>query len=178
MNSSTSDIVVIKYNSSMTQQWVTIFNTPENYIDDVNAMKLDAAGNIYLTGSIVKGPFEYDYLTVKLNSTGTVLWHATYNGTANGVDIANDIAVDAAGNVFVTGLSSGVTRSRMPPLTVSTFYDVVTIKYDPNGVQQWVQRYNLANRNDEGKSIALDATGDVYVTGHCKFICQQRLRYA
>src|SRR4051812_2695005 len=53
VNSSTSDIVVIKYNSSMTQQWATIFNTPENYIDDVNAMAVDAAGNVYLTGSIV-----------------------------------------------------------------------------------------------------------------------------
>ena len=164
VNASTSDIVVIKYNSSMTQQWVTIFNTPENYIDDVNAMKLDAAGNIYLTGSIVKGAFEYDYLTVKLNSSGTVMWHATYNGTANGIDIANDIAVDASGNVFVTGASTGVAR-RGRIFTLSSFYDVVTIKYDPNGVQQWVQRYNLANRNDEGNAIALDATGNVYVTG-------------
>ena len=168
VNSSTSDIVVIKYNSSMTQQWATIFNTPENYIDDVNAMKVDGSGNIYLAGSIVKGAFEYDYLTVKLNSDGTVLWHSTYDGTANGIDIANDLAVDAVGNVFVTGSSAGVTRRVF--FNLSTGYDAVTIQYNADGVQQWVQRYNFSNRflsaQDAGNSIALDASGNVFVAGY------------
>ena len=162
VNSGTSDIVLIKYNSSAVQQWVTIFNTPQNYLDDVNAMALDASGNIYLTGSIVKGSFEYDYLTVKFNASGVALWSTTYNGTANGVDIANDIAVDASGNVFVTGLSAGQVVKRT---VVQTGYDYVTIKYNSVGAQLWVQRYNYTSGNDEAKSIALDNVGDVYVTG-------------
>lgn len=168
LNASTSDIIVIKYNSSATQQWVAYFNTPQNWIDDAVAITTDAAGNVYMTGSVVKyEPFEYDYLTVKFNTSGVLQWYATYNGTANGVDMANDIAVDAAGNVYVTGLSSGQIRKGRGDLTfiVSTGYDVVTIKYNASGTQQWVQRYNASNLNDEGKAIGLDAAGDVYVTG-------------
>jgi uncharacterized delta-60 repeat protein len=162
LNSSTSDIVLIKYSASAIQQWVVFYNSPQNYIDDVTSMAVDASGNVYLTGNIVKGSFEYDYLTVKFNTSGVLQWAATYNGTANGVDMANDIAVDASGNVYVTGLSAGQVVKRS---VVSTGYDYVTIKYNSSGAQQWVQRYNAASKNDEAKSLALDASGNVYVTG-------------
>ena len=163
VNSSTSDIVIIKYNSSAIQQWVSIFNTPQNYIDDATAIAVDVSGNVYITGHIVKGPFEYDYLTVKYNTAGLLQWSATYNGTANGVDMANDIAVDAAGNVYVTGLSAG--RINRLFFVINTGYDYLTIKYNSSGVQQWVQRYNAHGGNDEAKSLGLDAVGNVYVTG-------------
>jgi hypothetical protein len=163
VNSSTSDIVIIKYNSSAVQQWATVFNTPQNYIDDVTAMAVDNAGNVYITGSVVKAnPFEYDYLTAKFNSAGTLQWSATYNGTSNGVDIASSIAVDASGNVYITGLSAGQIVKRF---VISTGYDYATIKYDANGNQSWVQRYNGYGYNDEAKSLALDGSGNVYVTG-------------
>lgn len=163
VNSSTSNIVLIKYNASAVQQWVTIYNSPENYIDDATAMAVDLSGNVYLTGHIVKGSFEYDYLTLKFNSAGTLLWSATYNGTANGVDMAKDIAVDASGNVFVTGLSAGQIVKRLG--TIATGYDYLTIKYNSNGAQQWIQRYNGHNGNDEARSLALDGSGNVYITG-------------
>ncbi|HYC29063.1 MAG TPA: SBBP repeat-containing protein, partial [Chitinophagaceae bacterium] len=159
------DITLVKYNSSAVQQWMTTFNTPQNYNDDAAAVAVDASGNVYITGSVVKAnAFEYDYLTVKFNSAGVMQWYVFYNGTANGVDMANDIAVDAAGNVYVTGLSAGQVFKRL--FTVNTGYDYVTIKYNANGVQQWVQRYNASSGNDEAKAIALDASGNVYVTGH------------
>ncbi len=162
VNSSTSDIIIIKYNSSAIQQWVSIFNTPQNYSDDATAIAVDPSGNLYITGHIIKGPFEYDYLTIKYNTSGVLLWYATYNGTANGVDMANDIAVDASGNVYVTGLSAGQVIKRF---VINTGYDYLTIKYNSNGVQQWVQRYNAHSGNDEAKSLALDAAGNVHITG-------------
>lgn len=83
-------------------------------------------------------------------------WIARYNGPGDSIDVANDIAVDNAGNVYVTGYSAGLL----------SLTDYTTIKYDPNGNQLWVARYNGPGLlNDEAKAIAVDESGNVYVTG-------------
>ena len=81
---------------------------------------------------------------------------ARYNGPANSEDFAHAIAVDAAGNVYVTGWSLGL----------GNHSDYATIKYDPDGNELWVARYNgPGNSTDVATAIALDAAGNVYVTG-------------
>ena len=83
-------------------------------------------------------------------------WIRTYNGPANEDDGAYAIAVDASGNVYVTGYS----------WSYGTWEDYLTIKYYPNGDTAWVRRYNgPENRLDRAYSIAVDDSGNVYVTG-------------
>ena len=83
-------------------------------------------------------------------------WAAHYNGPGNGSELAYNLKVDSSGNVYVTGSSSGD----------STYDDYATIKYDPNGVQLWVKRYNgPGNGDDVAHDIAIDLSGNVYVTG-------------
>jgi hypothetical protein len=108
---------------------------------------------VYVTGSSTGSGFNYDYATIKYNSSGDSLWVARYNGY---IDAAYSLAVDGSGNVYVTGSSTG-----------SGFnYDYATIKYNSSGVQQWVQRYNgPGNTGDQAESLALDGSGNVYVTG-------------
>jgi hypothetical protein len=66
------------------------------------------------------------------------------------------MALDAAGNVYVTGKSS----------SSSMHFDYATVKYDPDGNEQWVARYNgPGNGSSSASAIALDAGGKVYVTG-------------
>jgi streptogramin lyase len=78
----------------------------------------------------------------------------TYNGPAKKADSAKAIAVDSSGNVYVTGTSSGATD------------DYATIKYNTNGKQLWVKRYNgPADSFDGAYAIAVDSSGNVYVTG-------------
>src|SRR3990172_4425054 len=87
----------------------------------------------------------------------TEAWVARYNGLGNGLDVAYAMAADGAGNVYVTGQSVGFSYIGS---------DNVTIKYDTNGNQVWVARYNgSGNSNDIARAIAVDGSGNVYVTG-------------
>jgi len=118
---------------------------------------VDASGNLYVTGKSEGQETGYDYLTVKYNSSGILQWTARYNGPYHGLDIPNAIAVDAAGNVFVTGMSIG---------SDSVYSDFATVKYNSSGIQQWVQRYNgPANGTDAAYAIEVDHDGNAYVTG-------------
>jgi len=151
------DYTTIKYSSSGAQQWVARYNGPANGSDIAGALAIDSSGNVYVTGqSYGSGTTGYDYATIKYNSSGAQQWVAYYNGPGNGDDSACDLAVDSSGNVYVTGQS----------YSSSTGVDYATIKYNSNGAQQWVARYNgPAKSSDIACALAVDSSGNVYVTG-------------
>jgi len=150
------DYATVKYNSSGQQQWVARYNGTANSHDTANRIAIDSAGNVYVTGQSVGPRSDYDYATVKYDSFGQQQWVARYNGPANSADVANGIAIDGAGNVYVTGQSFGV----------GAYLDYATIKYNADGQQQWLARYDgPGNGFDEAHAIAVDAAGNVYVTG-------------
>jgi len=138
------------------QQWVDQYNGLANRIDKAYAADIDNSGNVCVTGRSDTDPNTgyYYYTTIKYDSEGNQLWLRRYTEPLN-VGIARDIAIDDTGNICVTGYSS-------------TFAGLgyATIKYDPNGNQLWVSRYDGANRSDYALAIALDGSGNVYVTGH------------
>jgi hypothetical protein len=149
------DFVTIKYDASGVEQWATHYNGPGNGDDVAVANVVDASGNVYVTGySGGSGTF-YDYATIKYNSLGEEQWVARFNGPGNTKDIASGLAIDASGNVYVTG-SSGEGSANLS--------DYVTVKYDPSGFQQWVARYS--DLYDYATAIAVDASGNAYVTGY------------
>jgi uncharacterized delta-60 repeat protein len=122
------------------------------------AFGIDAAGNAYATGTTFNG-VDHDFLTVKFSPTGNLLWSARYNGSGGHNDHAYALAIDADGNVHVTG-SSGASSTR-------TRY--ATVKYDTNGVQLWAAEHEGAgNGSARGRAIAVDAAGNVHVTGHAQ----------
>lgn len=140
-----------------TQQWAARYNGPANSVDVATSIKVDGQGNVYITGrSYAGGGLGYDYATVKYNSSGLQMWSARYNGPGNNEDHANSMVIDASGNVYVTGASTGNGTSQ----------DYATIKYNSSGVQQWVARYNGPGNNTDGAiEIVIDGSNNIYVTG-------------
>ena len=140
---------------------------------------VDAAGDAYVTGYALHdfpttaGAFQTigheNAFVTKLNAAGTALVYSTYLG-GNSWDEGCGIAVDAAGEAYVTGL----TESSSFPTTAGAFqtsygggsYDAFVTKLNAAGTALVYSTYLGGNSWDEGCGIAVDAAGEAYVTGY------------
>ncbi|OGC76171.1 MAG: hypothetical protein A2Z27_05755 [candidate division Zixibacteria bacterium RBG_16_50_21] len=151
-----ADYATIKYSPNGDSLWVRRYNGPGDDVDGANALAVDTAGNVYVTGGSIASGASYDYATIKYAPNGDSLWVRRYDGMVNDYDEAFALALDPAGNVYVTGRS----------IASGTGPDYVTIKYAPNGDTLWLKRYNGPDSfDDEATALALDSAGNVYVTG-------------
>jgi hypothetical protein len=131
------------------EEWVARYDGLVHQNDSAADIALDAWGNVYVTGTSCigfdtrVGCIDYDWATVKYDTAGNRLWSASYNAPGSFQD-ANAVAVDGAGNVYVTGsVCVGESWDELGGYCFESHY--ATVKYDPNGNQLWVARYdNLA----------------------------------
>lgn len=153
------DVVTIMYNSAGVEQWATRFNGTANGFDEGYDIAVDGAtGNVYVTGGTTTTTTTANYVTIMYNSAGVQQWATVYSNNNANTESAYAIALDAAGNAYVTGTSYG---------TAGTDGDIATLKYNNAGAQQWVHRYNgPGSVFDAGSDITVDAAGDVYVCGY------------
>jgi hypothetical protein len=148
-----NNFLLLKYDSSGIQQFVSFYNGPVNGDDAANRIDLDNEGNIFVAGNSI-GEYYWDYALVKFDSIGNELWMRRYNGTANFMDHLADMKIDNKGNVYVTGYATQIGRG----------YDFTTIKYNTNGDQLWIALYHNG-LNDIANALTLDTSGNIYVTG-------------
>jgi hypothetical protein len=170
------DYLTIKYDPGGNELWAVRYDGPGHLLDHANAMAVDGAGNVYVTGSSVDhcgGIAEFgircfsDYATVKYDRNGQQLWVARYMAWEPSASSARAIAVDSAGRVYVTGYSHadfcGRSSAGVPNFCPA---DYATVAYDENGAQLWVARYNgPGDEEDVATAIAVDNPGNVFVTG-------------
>ena len=154
------DMITIKYNSAGVQQWVRFYNGAFNNYDAGNAVAVDAAGNVYVTGVETASNYAFDFITVKYGPGGALLWTQSYNGPGNFIDEARDIDLDANGNVYVTGRSD-------------TFYasqpnaDIVLLKYSNSGAFQWRRVYDSPGHGYEySRCLTVDNNNNIYIAGY------------
>ncbi|MBC8181851.1 SBBP repeat-containing protein, partial [candidate division KSB1 bacterium] len=150
---SASDFVVVKYNSLGQQLWAARYQGINNGDDVLQDMAVDDFGNVYLIG-------ESDdcFVTIKINNKGIQQWDTHYRGPGN-YDSPRAIALDEAGNIYVTGFSE--------KYETSYFCNCITLKFNANGEQIWQARYaSTGSRDNKPKDIAVDESGAVFVTGN------------
>lgn len=142
--------------SQVSRAFVIRYDGPASGEDEARALKVDAKGNTYVAGSSAGVGTGMDYLTIRYNQHGEQVWARRYDGPASGEDRVRAMAIDAEGNVYVTGVSQGL----------YTGMDYATIKYDRDGKELWVARYDGPDHLDDyAVAIAVDGQGRVYVNG-------------
>jgi len=176
---------LLKYDSSGNLLWDRTWGGSANELG--RGIAVDGSGNVFISGeTYIRGVGSYAFLFLKYDSSGNMLWNKTGRGRGYG------IAVDGSGNVFITGSyllkydSSGnllwnktgggrgygiaVDGSGNAFIAGSTVSDgtrpsdVFLLKYDSSGNQLWNKTWGGSDW-DDGHGIALDASGNVFITG-------------
>ncbi|MDQ3020962.1 MAG: SBBP repeat-containing protein [Bacteroidota bacterium] len=160
-----SDICILKYDESGNQVWASLFDGKANGNDYAVSVKADKQGFVYVAGTTEGGNTSKDYFVAKYSKSGEQEWVQTYNGIDRNLLINDDevsaLEVDESGNVYVTGYSYGGITGK----------DFLTIKYNSSGQIVWVSRIDNSQMpisllfDDEAKALAVNSSGDVYVTG-------------
>jgi hypothetical protein len=101
----------------------------------------------------------------KMSNAQTVTWQWAKNAGLAGSEGVNGSALDASGNLYVTGwfTSPNITFGAVT-LTNGGFADIFITKYDAAGNTLWSKNYG-GSGGDIGNAVAVDASGNVYVTG-------------
>lgn len=155
-NPNNTDFATIKYSSAGVPLWTNRYDGPGATNDNANAIAVDGNGNVFVTGWSILSPANAAYATVSYSSAGVPLWTNLYVGPFAGTHVATAIALDTNGNVFVTGKSQGSGNTM----------DFATVAYSNGGVPLWTNRYNgPADLGGQGVSIAVDSSGNVFVGG-------------
>jgi hypothetical protein len=150
--------------------------------DCATALAVDAAGNAYVAGYTSSATFPgvtgsslqptnaggMDTFVTKLDAAGTAIVYSTFLG-GSGDDGASSLALDAAGSVYVAGVT---TSASFPGAGAASLQaanaggeDAFVAKLDPAGAAVVYATFLGGSAADEAAGIAVDAAGDAYVTG-------------
>ncbi len=178
----TGDAYVVKVNATGTS---LIYGGYLGGSDDDRGLGIavDSAGNAFVTGStssdqtsfpVVHGPdltyngAAHDAFVAKVTASGTALAYAGYIGGTSD-EAGEAIAVDASGNAYVTGLTYSTETTFPvvggPDLTHNGNPDAFVVKVDADGTGLVYAGYIGGAEPDVGDGIAVDAAGNVFVTG-------------
>ena len=134
ISSGGKDLILVKYNSSLTKQWTKQLGTSTNDVGE--GVTVDSKNNIYVSGYTYGGldgntnSGSYDIFLVKYNSSGTKQWTQQLGSTSS--DVGFRVSVDSSDNIYVTGYTEGGLDGN----TNAGGMDIFLVKYNSSGVKQ------------------------------------------
>jgi phage-related tail fiber protein len=174
-----TDIFLAKYDASGNYVWAK--NMGGTGANIGYALVVDASGNSYLTGqftgtvdfdpgagtqNLTSSASSADIFLAKYDASGNYIWANDMGGT--GVDISYALAVDASGNSYITGQFNGTADfdpgAGTQNLISASSNDIFLAQYDASGNYVWAKKIGSTG-NDIGYALALDASGNSYITG-------------
>lgn len=161
-NAGSSDVFIVKYDSSGIKQWTKQIGTLS--VDVAYGIATDGIGNIYIAGYTSGGldgntnAGGTDSFVIKYDSSGMKQWTKQFGTISN--DYTNSIATDSCGNTYVAGYTLGGLDGN----TNTGGYDLFIVKYDAVGVKQWTKQLGTAS-NDYANGVVIDSSCNIYVTG-------------
>jgi len=175
-----TDIFLAKFDSNGNHIWSKGFGGSD--CDWGYSISLDSIGNLYITGHFnsstidfgggaLKNAGDRDIFLAKFDSNGNHIWSKRFGG--DGSDSAYSISIDSTSNIYITGAFHSSTMnfggsaiknaSKCDKLGCRS--DIFLAKFDSNGNHLWSKRFG-GNYYDYGKSVSLDSSGNVYITGY------------
>lgn len=171
------DAFLVKLNAAGSRLWATYYGGENN--EHSGTCIADRNNNIYLTGSTnsyaytTPGGFQPDYgggpsdaFLVKFDSSGAKKWDTFYGG--EGADDGTSCAVDAAGNVYLTGLTSsqtGIASGGFQTAYSGGLTDAFLVKFDSSGNRKWSTYYGGPG-DDYAHACAIDSKGNTFIAGY------------
>ena len=149
---STSNVfAVVKYAANGSQEWDKFYTAG----DIAYRIRVDSQGNLVITGIDQQG--YTDWMTIKLNAAGNQLWSQRQNTHNSNDEIPYFMVLDPADAIYITGQGGPG-----PPSGNVSYLRMVTLKYSPNGAEEWVASTFTAAK---GVGVRVGSGNKVYVLG-------------
>lgn len=168
------DTFIAKYDANGNCVWV--YHPVSTSSDYGWSIAVDDDQNCYITGNFIgtitysplapiASPSASSIIVVKLNPAGVPVWAKVASGSPQ--NQGTGIALDNAGNVFITGFFTGTVN--FGPYSVTSGAgdrNIFLAKYNNNGTEQWVQGTGSPSFSDYGMDVCTDNLGNAYITGY------------
>ncbi len=181
------NMFLAKFNNSGTKVWTRQWGSDSFSLEASKGIAVDIAGNVFVTG-YTDGELDgntnagaacvmcsgmhitqcfhiscKDAFLTKFSPDGTKVWTKQWGTKYN--DVGNAVAVDGAGNIYVTGKTGDYTDSQTSPLTILGDQNMVLTKWRSDGTQEWSKQWG-SSAMEEGTGVAVSSSGAVFVTGY------------
>lgn len=156
------DMFLTKYDAAGVNLWTRQIGA-SGFVVDTYGVSVDGNGNAYVTGQTgpgFDGHSTWGMFLAKYDTAGTKLWTQVMGITTGGYVPGRGVAVDSSGNAYIAGYTNGTLEGK----TNAGGDDIVLVKYNTDGVEQWSQQLGTGNR-DQGLGVSVDNSGNAYVTG-------------